>query len=525
MTMIAQDCLMKVNSCACHDLAPHSASGQIVRVKNTFLEYFELWENVDVSRAAVGRRASRTWSPDSIAEPESELSPQPLNAKVVEAIRMVEPSPEPASLASKPYDVDSSIGCLLAFESLLLWEPDSEVSCVAPPPSPSREVSSKLVSCDVLEIDTVAVSPSVSNKPSDALQISSAKVAALKRNVAVTDVRSSRPSLTSSQPEAADSQSQADHGDFDACSHARQINGTSVQDSDACANDACKALIASAKRRRRRQRGGDKECAQVVENLQGVDSEACMRGMVRCTGQDTTQLTGREELVLEQGNAQVLDDDPVGDLKNDQQETAPVSPDHGKVSTESKSKKNKLWCHIFIDQVMLKRGFDLTKKIIGRAGVNTRAIYEATGAKIRLRGRGSGHLENGREADVHLMLAVTADLGQEDKFKEAVELSLGLLDKVAVRWAEFNQSDRRAAGDAAESASCTHWIGDASTLGWSCLPSSATWMSSKTLDDSTSPTRTERGGRNRRGSRGSCTSPSWSTDEHAKRKRAAASRS
>ncbi|CAE7560609.1 unnamed protein product [Symbiodinium natans] len=114
-----------------------------------------------------------------------------------------------------------------------------------------------------------------------------------------------------------------------------------------------------------------------------------------------------------------------------------------KAKSKAKSAKKhnpgqKIWCHFFIDPVMLRNGFDVNKKLIGHGGANTKRIYEETGAKIRLRGRGSGHVEGDRgEAPVHLMLAVTSETRNQDNFLVALELSAQLLQKVTIRYPDF----------------------------------------------------------------------------------------
>lgn len=91
----------------------------------------------------------------------------------------------------------------------------------------------------------------------------------------------------------------------------------------------------------------------------------------------------------------------------------------------------KLYCHFCINPDMLALGFDLPKRIIGRDGCNTSRINVATGAKVRLRGRGSGHEEAGREAKVPLMLAVTLKRSQSSYFEFALRQSVDLLRRVA----------------------------------------------------------------------------------------------
>ncbi|CAK8991200.1 unnamed protein product [Durusdinium trenchii] len=87
---------------------------------------------------------------------------------------------------------------------------------------------------------------------------------------------------------------------------------------------------------------------------------------------------------------------------------------------------------------MLCRGFDVNKKIIGHRGANTKRIFEKTGAKIRLRGRGSGHSEGGRgEAPVPLMLAVTSEKRSVGSFMHALAMSAQLLQMVTSKFPDF----------------------------------------------------------------------------------------
>jgi len=126
--------------------------------------------------------------------------------------------------------------------------------------------------------------------------------------------------------------------------------------------------------------------------------------------------------------------------------------------------RSKLWCHLYLDRTMLRKGFDLNKKIIGRGGENTKGIFDTTRAKIRLRGKGSGHIEisTGKEASAPLMLAITGEKGREDNFCEAVRMSASLLSDVERRWATFiasRQGDGRGGHVALGS---TFWVGELS---------------------------------------------------------------
>lgn len=104
------------------------------------------------------------------------------------------------------------------------------------------------------------------------------------------------------------------------------------------------------------------------------------------------------------------------------------------------SARPRTWCHIYLDLTMLNSDFDLVQKLIGRGGCNTRAIFEATGTKVRIRGRGSGHQEQGckSEANAHLMIAITADCSRTSEFRKAFEMTRDLVARIAQRFDEFS---------------------------------------------------------------------------------------
>ena len=89
--------------------------------------------------------------------------------------------------------------------------------------------------------------------------------------------------------------------------------------------------------------------------------------------------------------------------------------------------------------------FEIVPMLIGRLGANMREIFEATGAKCRVRGQGSGHLELcGRyearllcEAPCPLMLAITANVKHRASFVKAVEMAVELLQRVSARYDSF----------------------------------------------------------------------------------------
>lgn len=103
------------------------------------------------------------------------------------------------------------------------------------------------------------------------------------------------------------------------------------------------------------------------------------------------------------------------------------------------SNSNRLWCHLYMNQCVLEPGFDFVKKVIGRVGWNTRAIFESTGIEILVRGQGSGHIEPGlgREAPVPLMVSLANESGCAEAFSRAFELTKELLQETVRRFHVF----------------------------------------------------------------------------------------
>jgi hypothetical protein len=106
-------------------------------------------------------------------------------------------------------------------------------------------------------------------------------------------------------------------------------------------------------------------------------------------------------------------------------------------STTRRSQGNRLWCHIYLAK--RHADFDLVPSLIGRTGCHMLAIHFATKVKMRVRGRGSGHLEmNGtKEAPVPLMLAVTSEGVHTLNFKTAVHMAIDKLNEVQVKFNQF----------------------------------------------------------------------------------------
>lgn len=138
------------------------------------------------------------------------------------------------------------------------------------------------------------------------------------------------------------------------------------------------------------------------------------------------------------------------------------------------SKASRLCCHIYLDERMLKSGVDLVPAIIGRGGGNTRAIFDATGTKLRIRGRGSGHLEldSKKEANVHLMIALSADHGRPDCFQKAFKMAVNLASVVAARFEVVCQKQGKTVPSGPRL-----WIGGASERSLASLGKSAESLS------------------------------------------------
>ena len=113
------------------------------------------------------------------------------------------------------------------------------------------------------------------------------------------------------------------------------------------------------------------------------------------------------------------------------------TPDVDTQRKRNGTRRLRLWAHIYLH--MQLEGFDLVPRLIGRKGCNMRRIAECTGAKVRIRGQGSGHLEvdGSKEAPTPLMVAVTTDHQDPQMFRLAVEMLLKELRTVEGRFQSF----------------------------------------------------------------------------------------
>ena len=109
----------------------------------------------------------------------------------------------------------------------------------------------------------------------------------------------------------------------------------------------------------------------------------------------------------------------------------------GRRPNSRRASRPRLWCHIFLNR--RHEDFNLVPMLIGHGGKNTKTVNEKTGAKVRIRGKGSGHLEveGKREAPVPLMVAITSDGEDALQFAQAVQMMTTVLDKANAQFGEF----------------------------------------------------------------------------------------
>jgi len=140
-------------------------------------------------------------------------------------------------------------------------------------------------------------------------------------------------------------------------------------------------------------------------------------------------------------------------------------------------KRHGLWCHVFLDPSMLQPGFDLGSKIIGKRGCHTGKIFASTDTKVRLRGKGSGHLEKatGREGPVPLMIALASEHDDHEKFRSAFSMLVSLLTDITERFENFARS-RGLSSKGEGSCDKRFWIGEVSQRTRECLGELAAHM-------------------------------------------------
>mmetsp|Transcript_1365 Transcript_1365/g.3028 ORF Transcript_1365/g.3028 Transcript_1365/m.3028 type:complete len:620 (+) Transcript_1365:160-2019(+) len=123
---------------------------------------------------------------------------------------------------------------------------------------------------------------------------------------------------------------------------------------------------------------------------------------------------------------------PVDTADDEEEDTELTTPSNAR--NRGGARRLRLWAHIYLH--MQVPGFDLVPRLIGRGGCNMRRIADQTGAKVRIRGKGSGHLEidGEREAPTPLMVAVTTDKADQGSFRSAIAMTLQELRNVETRF-------------------------------------------------------------------------------------------
>lgn len=103
---------------------------------------------------------------------------------------------------------------------------------------------------------------------------------------------------------------------------------------------------------------------------------------------------------------------PVSKVQKNEQQTRNVTRGHNashKSNAKGRSAPQKSLCR-YIVGIEQNRSFNVVRKLLGDHGAHMKAIAENTGAKLRIRGRGSGFKEgpDNVEADEPLMICVSA---------------------------------------------------------------------------------------------------------------------
>jgi hypothetical protein len=135
----------------------------------------------------------------------------------------------------------------------------------------------------------------------------------------------------------------------------------------------------------------------------------------------------------------------VSNLKPQTSTLRPRAPGFKPQSSQGRKAPEKLLCryNICIEQ---DKAFNVVRKLLGERGSHMKSIAENTGAKLRIRGRGSGFLEgpDQKEAsDEPLMLCISA--ATREGFDNAVEDVESLLIYVHGQYREFCQERKKPA--------------------------------------------------------------------------------
>lgn len=138
-----------------------------------------------------------------------------------------------------------------------------------------------------------------------------------------------------------------------------------------------------------------------------------------------------EDITEDAENSQAAAEDPGRLLNQDVSEVEWRQSRQEQPQDESKKGRprikggNRFWCCFHFNEAYLRYG--VVPCIIGKGGQNTRAIFMETGAKVRVRGRGSGHLETGTNTEAPTNPMLTVSSPDERSFNEAIRKTAELL--------------------------------------------------------------------------------------------------
>lgn len=100
------------------------------------------------------------------------------------------------------------------------------------------------------------------------------------------------------------------------------------------------------------------------------------------------------------------------------------------------------WCCAFVFRISEQeaRDFQLVPHLIGRGGCRLRSIAKACKGKIRIRGRGSGHVEGPKGEEANIPLQVVLSCASAEDYLLGCHLLGEVLDRMEVRFAQHCQA-------------------------------------------------------------------------------------
>ncbi|KAJ1859951.1 hypothetical protein LPJ57_006817 [Coemansia sp. RSA 486] len=94
---------------------------------------------------------------------------------------------------------------------------------------------------------------------------------------------------------------------------------------------------------------------------------------------------------------------------------------------------------VFVD-IESERGFNVRAKLIGTGGENMKYIQSTTGARVQVRGRGSGYNDREGNADPYEPMHLYVTSGSEEALAQAKGYCQSLIDTIRSQFHEFKQS-------------------------------------------------------------------------------------